>query len=97
MNQKKPLKKRLRTGLIEIKNFLINCLASFLEFFYVIPTEQESIFLNCSAKIDALNEYREWFMNVPAHKNMDKHVENYNEKLDEAKQEIIDYINSLKM
>lgn len=97
MNQKKPLKKRLLTGLIEIKDFLIDRLAAFLEFFYVIPTEQESIFLNCSSKIDALNEYKEWFTNVPAHKNMDKHVENYNEQLDKAKQEIIDYIDSLKM
>lgn len=80
-----------------MKKILLDWLEKFLEFFYVVPTDQEIVFLNCSAKIDALKEYKRWFMNIPAHKNMDKHTENYNKLLEETKNEIADYINSLKL
>ena len=67
------------------------------EFFYISNTDLECQFLNYEAVIEALQEYRYNFEHEPGHRNMDKHVQNYNDKLTNLQNEINDYLNSLKM
>ena len=67
------------------------------EFFYISYTDLECQFLNYEAVIEALQRYRYDFEHEPGHRNMDKHVQNYNDQLTNLQNEINDYLNSLKM
>lgn len=81
----------------KLRIFWRNEFKKLAEFFYIVNTDLECRFLNYEAVIEALQEYRYNFEHEPGHRNMDKHVQNYNEKLTNLQNEINDYLNSLKM